>query len=253
MNVSSQKRLGLVIVLALLLTSCGSSKDEDQSHLLVFAAASLTDAFTELASAFEADNPGLTVGINLSGSSTLREQILEGAPADVFASANESNMEKVGAGGAVEGTAQIFVRNSLQIVVPPGNPGGVTGLADFSQSNLLIGLCAEQVPCGGFGREALAKAGVEPSVDTNEPDVRALLTKVEVGELDAGIVYVTDVVSAGDKVEAVTIPAEFNVAATYPIATLKDASNPVQAEAFVTFVLSETGQTILQSHGFSSP
>ena len=124
-------------------------------------------------------------------------------------------------------------------------PAGVTGLADFADADLLIGLCAEEVPCGEFGREALANAGVTPSIDTNEPDVRSLLTKVEAGELDAGIVYVTDVLSAGDAVEGIEIPAEDNVIATYPIAALTDAGNPEVADAFVAFVLSDEGQEIL--------
>ena len=185
----------------------------------MFAAASLTDAFEEVGTAFEAANPGRTVEFNFAASSALREQILAGAPADVFASANTSNMDQVVEGGAAA-EPETFVKNLLQIAVPAGNPAGVTGLADFANADLLIGLCAEEVPCGEFGREALANAGVTPSIDTNEPDVRSLLTKVEAGELDAGIVYVTDVLSAGDAVEGIDIPADDNVIATYPIAAL---------------------------------
>ena len=142
------------------------------------------------------------------------------------------------------------MENQLQIAVPPGNSAGVTGLADFANAALLIGLCAEEVPCGEFGREALANAGVTPSIDTNEPDVRSLLTKIEADELDAGIVYVTDVQSAGDAVEGIDIPAEDNVTATYPIAALTDAGNREVAAAFVAFVLSDEGQEILTSYGF---
>ena len=138
-----------------------------------------------------------------------------------------------------------FVTNQLQIAVPAGNQAGVTGLDDFANADLLIGLCAEEVPCGEFGREALANAGVTPSIDTNEPDVRSLLTKIEAGELDAGIVYVTDVLAAGDAVEGIEIPADDNVIATYPIAALTDAANPEVADAFVDFVLSDEGQEIL--------
>jgi molybdate transport system substrate-binding protein len=155
--------------------------------------------------------------------------------------------------GEVAGDPETFVTNLLQIAVPAGNPGGVTGLDDFGRDDLLIGLCAEDVPCGEFGREALEKAGVTPAVDTNEPDVRALLTKIEAGELDAGITYATDVMSAAGAVEGVDIPDELNVVARYPIAVLAGAPNPEAAEAFVAFVLSEEGQGILREYGFASP
>jgi molybdate transport system substrate-binding protein len=148
---------------------------------------------------------------------------------------------------------EVFVRNLLQIAVPSGNPGEVAGLEDFARDELLIGLCAEDVPCGDFAREALANAGITPSIDTNEPDVRSLLTKVEEGELDAGIVYVTDVLSTGGAVEGVVIPEDQNVTADYPIATLASAPNPDGAGVFVEFVLSDEGQAILGEYGFASP
>jgi molybdate transport system substrate-binding protein len=242
--------LGLVLVAA-----CGGSGEgvESEGELLVSAAASLTDAFGEIGAAFEAANPGVDVVLNLGASSALRGQILEGAPADVFASANTSNMDQVAEAGEVAGEAEIFVTNSLQIAVPAGNPAGVVSLDDFANEELLIGLCAEDVPCGEFGREALASAGVTPSIDTNEPDVRALLTKIEAGELDAGITYVTDVMSTDGAVEGVDIPEESNVVAEYPIAVLAGAPNPDAAAAFVEFVLSEEGQAILTAYGFASP
>ncbi len=191
--------------------------------------------------------------LNLGSSSTLREQILEGAPADVFASANTSNVDQVVEAGENADDPEIFVTNSLQIAVPEGNPGGVTGLADFANEDLVIGLCAEEVPCGEFGREALANAGVTPSIDTDEPDVRALLTKVEAGEVDAGIVYVTDVMSTEGAVEGIDIPEEDNVVAEYPIVALNGAPNPDGAAAFVEFVLSDEGQSILADFGFITP
>jgi molybdate transport system substrate-binding protein len=227
----------------------GSALDGD---ITVFAAASLTDAFDEVGTAFEEANPDVGVDFNYGPSSGLREQILEGAPADVFASADPSNMDQVVEGDAAE-SPQDFATNELQIAVPEGNPGGVEGLDDFADPDLLIGLCAEDVPCGELGREALANAEVTPEIDTNETDVRALLTKVESGDLDAGIVYVTDVLAAGDAVEGVDIPAEDNVTATYPIASLSDAGDAEVAEAFVAFVLSDDGQGILASHGFGEP
>lgn len=237
-------------VLGLVIACSGSSVG---GELLVSAAASLTNAFAEMESAFEEANPDVDVVLNFGSSSALREQILEGAPADVFASANTSNMGQVAEAGELSGEAEIFATNSLQIAVPAGNPGGVTGLEDFAREELLIGLCAEVVPCGDFGRQALDNAGVTASIDTNEPDVRALLTKIEDGELDAGITYVTDVLSTSGTVEGLEIPAEANVVAEYPIATLAGAPNPDAAVAWVEFVLSDEGQAILTSYGFTSP
>lgn len=230
----------------------GGAGDARRTTITVFAAASLTDAFTEIADAFEAADDSVTVELNFAASSALREQILAGAPADVFASANPANMDAlVEAGDAAEPAD--FAENSLQIAVPAGNPAGITGLGDFAEDDLLLGLCAEAVPCGAFGREALADAGVTPSVDTEEPDVRSLLTKIEEGELDAGIVYRTDVLAAGDAVEGIEVPADQNVVTTYPIAPLTGSEHPEAAAAFVAFVLSEEGQAILVAHGFDEP
>jgi molybdate transport system substrate-binding protein len=259
---------------SLLFATCGGDDDDDaadsgdsptteagapaesalEGDVTVFAAASLTDAFDDVGAAFEEANPDVSVEFNYGPSSGLREQILEGAPADVFASANTSNMDQlVEADAAAD--PQDFVTNQLQIVVPADNPGEVDGLDDFAHGDLLIGLCAEDVPCGEFGREVLVNAEVEPSVDTEEPDVRALLTKVEAGELDAGIVYITDVLSAGDAVEGIDIPADDNVTATYriaSIASLAEAGNAEVAAAFVEFVLSDEGQEILAGYGFGN-
>ena len=259
--------VGLVALL-LVVSSCAGSADETitaatatttaasalEGELLVSAAASLTDAFAEVEAAFEAANPDVDVLLNLGPSSGLREAILEGAPADVFASANTSNMDQVVEVVEASGEPEIFVTNVLQIAVPAGNPGEVAGLEDFASEELLIGLCAEDVPCGDFGRQALENAGVTPAIDTNEPDVRALLTKIENDELDAGIVYVTDVLSSPPgEVEGIDIPAEVNVVAEYPIASLANAPNPEAAAAWIEFVLSEEGQAILTSYGFTSP
>ena len=224
-----------------------------EGEVLVFAAASLTDAFGDVKTAFEKDNPDAEVQLNFGGSSALREQILAGAPADVFASANETNMADVVDADEVEGEPEIFVTNELQIAVPAGNPGKVKGLDDFANDDLLIGLCAVEVPCGDFAREALTGVDVEPAIDTNEPDVRALLTKIGSDELDAGIVYVTDVTSAGDRVEGIDISADDNVVAEYPIAQLAGAPNEAGAKSFTEFVLSDEGQQIFSGYGFGNP
>lgn len=244
---------GKLVTLAMVAIGVAGCGGTTSNEVLVSAAASLTDAFGELESAFETAHPGFDVVVNLGSSSSLREQILEGAPVDVFASANTSNMDQVVAGGEAAGEPATFARNHLQIAVPAGNPAGITGLHDLANEELLIGLCAEKVPCGDFGRQALANADVIAAIDTNEPDVRALLTKIEAGELDAGITYVTDVLSAGGAVEGIVIPDDVNVVAAYPIVTLTSAPNPDGAAAFVAFVLSEPGQAILASYGFTSP
>lgn len=249
---------GLVAVL-LISAACGAGSGIESSdgavkgRVLVSTAASLTDAFAAVGAAFEEANPDVDVLLNVAGSSALREQILEGAPVDVFASASVSDMDQIVDAGDARGEPRIFVRNVLQIAVPAGNPARVIGLVDFAKKGLLIGLCARAVPCGHFGRQALERAGVTAAIDTNEPDVRALLTKIEVGELDAGIVYVTDVASSDGAVDGVDIPEVHNVVADYPITALTDAPNPAAASAFVAFVLSGEAQVILGDHGFLTP
>ena len=231
--------------------ACGG--DAAEESLVVSAAASLDGAFTEIAAVFEDQHPGNDVLLNFAGSSTLREQILEGSPVDVFASANISNMDAVVEAGEVSGQSEVFALNRLQIAVPAGNPAGVESLADFSDEALLIGLCAAGVPCGDFARETLALAGVHPAIDSDEPDVRALLTKIAEGEIDAGITYITDIAASGDDVDGIEIPDDVNVLAEYPIATVASTASPEAAAAFVELVLSETGQAILRGHGFASP
>ncbi|WP_436794559.1 molybdate ABC transporter substrate-binding protein [Actinospongicola halichondriae] len=228
---------------------CGSGSD-DTSNVTVFAAASLADAFVDIEKAFEDAHPDVSVTMNFAGSSSLREQILQGAPADVFASADESNMEVLVAAGAVE-VPEPFASNRLRIVVPSGNPAGIRGLDDFADEGLVLGLCAPEVPCGELSRAVLAAAGIAPSPDTEEPDVRALLTKVEAGELDAAIVYVTDVLAAGDRVEGIELSSADNVVTTYPIAAIGDGTG--EAALFVAFVLGPEGQAILRARGFERP
>lgn len=244
------RRLGLVLlVAAATLVGCGDDGGTEGT-ITVFAAASLTDVFEELADAFEEANPGTTVELSFGPSSGLVTQITEGAPADVIATAATSNMEDLVAADALAGEPTDFATNLLELAVPPGNPGGVDGLDDLADEDLVVGLCHAEAPCGRFAREALEAAGVEASIDTDEEDVRALLTKVEAGEVDVGVVYRTDVRAAGDAVEGVVIPDDENVVATYPIATVEGAANGEGAEAFIAFVLSAAGQAALAEAGF---
>lgn len=249
-----------IAALALVAAGCGSGADAggaedggDRGTVVVFAAASLTDAMDDLAAAFESQSPEYRVEVNVAGSSSLRAQILAGAPADVFASANAEVMAELEVAGAVAGAPTRFATNRLAIAVPAGNPGGVTGLADFGRDELFLGLCDPAVPCGTLADAALAGAGIEPAPDTREPDVRALLTKIEAGELDAGLVYVTDLLVAGDAVEGIELPAGAATDAVYPIALLATAPEPAGGRAFVDFVLSPAGRRILDEHGFGAP
>lgn len=221
------------------------------ASVTVFAAASLTDAFAQVADAFEAANPQTAVELSFAGSSSLREQILAGAPADVFASADEADMDGLEAEGVVS-EPQPFATNRLRIAVPAGNPAGIDDVHDLADPELLVGLCDPRVPCGELARQALDRAGVTASVDTNEPHVRALSAKIAAGELDAGIVYVTDVVSSGGALEGIGIGGA-DVSATYPIATVADSEHHAVAQAFVEFVLGDDGQSILRSFGFGAP
>jgi len=216
----------------------------------VFAAASLTAAFQAMAVAFEKDQPAVKVQLNFSGSATLVQQIQEGAPADVFAAADEVTMQKLVEGGTAAAAPAIFARNTLQIAVARGNPKHITALADLARPGLIIALCGPTVPCGRYALEAFHKAGVALPAASQELDVKAVVSKVAMGEVDAGIVYATDVRAAGGTVEGVDIPAAANVVARYPIVALSTAPSPAVAAAFVAFVLSAHGQQVLGDFGF---
>lgn len=233
-------------------TGCGSGDGGDDGTLLVFAAASLTDAMVEIEQAFEAEHPGLDVELNLAGSASLRAQVLAGAPADVIATANVAVMDDLVAAGAVSGDPVSFATNRLTIAVAEGNPAGIAGLADFARPEPYIGLCAAGVPCGDLADDVLAGAGVEPDVDTREPDVRALLTKIEVGELDAGLVYATDV-DTSDRVEELELTAGTGGESVYPVAVVADTSAPARARSLVEFLTSDRGRSILGDAGFGTP
>lgn len=239
---------GVLLVTAL---ACGGG-EAGTSELVVSAASSLTDVFSKIEVEFELGHPRVDVVLNMGASSSLREQILGGAPVDVFASANPDLMAEISNAGFVLGDAEIFAHNQLVIAVPKGNPGDVDGLDDFSRESLLIGLCAAQVPCGEFARDALEAAAVQPSIDSDEPNVRALLFKLDSAELDAGIVYQSDLSSSSD-VEGISIPEKYNVSTEYVIGVLSGASQQQAASDFVAFVLSGRGRDILIQHGFEVP
>ena len=219
----------------------------------VSAAASLTDAFREIGRRFEAAHPGARVRFNFGASSTLVEQIKQGAPADVVASADDSTMDKATDAGVTAGVPQTFVKNRLEIVVPADNPAGVAGIRDLGRPGVKVVLCADAVPCGRYAAEALQKAAVVVTPSSKEDNVKAVMSKVSLGEADAGVVYVTDVKAGGAKVKGVEIPSDLNVVATYRVASLRAARNPVGARAFVDHLLSPDAQSILNRHGFSSP
>ena len=255
----TRARLALVssvLISVLLLAGCASTPSEPAPStddtlagtVTVFAAASLTGSFQQIADAFTVEHPDVDVVFNFGGSSGLATQIVEAAPADVFAAASPATMKTVSDAGLTEGDPVDFASNVLEIAVAAGNPGGITGLEDFARPEATIALCAVEVPCGAAAANLLGDAGITPSVDTYEQDVKAVLTKVELGEVDAGLVYATDVLEAGvDGIEVDSAPV------TYPIARLEASTNATAADAFVAFVLSDRGQAILQDAGFGAP
>jgi molybdate transport system substrate-binding protein len=251
--------VGVVLsVTALLVAGCGEPAGADAGAgpggltgtLTVFAAASLTDVFTDLGDRLVDDNPDLDVQFNFAGSSALATQITQGAPADVFASANEQQMAVVTDAGLADGEPAVFTENVLEIAVPDGNPAGITGLADFAREDLTLAVCAPDVPCGAAAEEVFGLAGIAAVPDTLEEDVRAALTKVELGEVDAALVYASDVASAGDAVEGIAFPEAEEAVNEYPICTLAAAPNPDAATAFVELVRSDEGRQALQDAGF---
>jgi molybdate transport system substrate-binding protein len=245
-----------VLPVAVLAAACGggnSSSGGDTgspTEIKVFAAASLTAAFNKLGSDFTAANAGTKVTFNFAGSQALATQVQQGAPADVLASADTTNMTKV---ADLVGTPRNFASNLLRIVVAKGNPKGVEGLSDLARSDLKVVLAAPDVPAGKYARQALGAQHITVKPVSLEDNVKAVVTKVSLGEADAGVVYVTDVTAGGDKVEGVDIPADQNVPATYPIATVKASTHQAQARAFMALVLSDQGQQVLKSYGFLPP
>jgi molybdate transport system substrate-binding protein len=249
-----RKRFLLLAVVAALLTACGSIPSPSTTTLSgtasVFAAASLTDSFKALGAAFQAAHSGTTVQFNFAGTPTLVTQIEQGASADVFASADTTNMTKLKADGFTGGESQVFAHNKLEIVVAAGNPKHITGLADLAKPGVIYITEAAPVPAGKYALQILASAGVKVTPKSLETDVKSVVSKIELGEADAGIVYTTDVKAAGTKVTGVPIPDSVNVIATYPIVAVKGAKSSALGNAFIAYVLSADGQATLQTFGF---
>jgi molybdate transport system substrate-binding protein len=220
-------------------------------EITVFAAASLTASFREAGAAFESAHPGVKVTFNFGGSSTLVQQILQGAPADVFASADTSNMKKLTDANVTTATPIAFATNRLQIIVAKGNPRNIRTVADLANTKLIVVSSGPEVPIGKYAQQVFDKAGLTVTPKSLEPDVKAIVNKVTIGEADAGIVYATDVLAAAGNAEGVVIPDDINVTATYPMSVLKDAKNPATAAALAAFVTSDQGRAILSKYGFT--
>jgi molybdate transport system substrate-binding protein len=253
--------VAVLVAVGLVMAGCGAGDDgaaggtgdgRVTGSVTVFAAASLTESFTRIARDFEAANPGVTVTLNLAGSSALANQITQGAPADVFASAAPKNMATVTEAGDADGTPVVFARNQLVIAVPSGNPKGVSGLADLARPGVKVALCADQVPCGAAARTALTAAGVALTPVTLEQDVKGALAKVKLGEVDAALVYRTDARAASTDVTGVEFPESARAINDYPIVALKGAPNRPGARAFVAYVRSTPAQTVLAEAGFQA-
>lgn len=253
-----------VVAPALVLAGCGKSSPKSAAitttsaptkltgSLTVFAAASLTEAFNDEKTALSTSAPGLRLTYSFAGTSALVQQIQQGAPADVFASADQKNMQALVAARLVE-APRTFARNKLEIAVAPNNPKHVTGLADLARSDLRVVLVASNVPAGAYSQQALTAAGITVEPKSQELDVKSALAKVTAGEADATIVYVTDVEAAGGKADGVEIPDSQNVIAVYPIAVVKASTHHDAAAAYVDEIVSGTGQEALRSRGFLPP
>ena len=256
---------GLVVALsaAALLAGCSSSNTAETStsspaagatgDLTVFAAASLKSTFTDLGKKLEADNPGTTVTFSFAGSSDLVTQLTQGAPADVFASADTKNMTKAVDAGLLAGDPVNFATNTLTIVTTKGNPKNIASFADLAKPGTSVVVCAPQVPCGSAAEKVEQATGVTLAPVSEESAVTDVLGKITTGQADAGLVYVTDAAGAGDEVTSVPFPESSGAVNTYPIATLKDSKNAATAQKFVELVTGPEGQKVLAAAGFAAP
>ena len=242
-------RMALAFLIALTFTACTPA---DAPSITVFAASSLTDSFTELCELFEKENSSYNVVVSFGASSTLATQLINGAPADVFASASQQNMTVALDAGVVDDPAA-FARNTLTIAVPGDNPADVDSLDDLASPSTKVAVCQPAAPCGVLATKVFANAGLHVTPVTQEADARAVLTKVVLGEVDAGLVYATDAIAAGDRVASVEIPAALNASTDYQIAVVTDSGDRAIAQAFVDLVLSERGASVLADAGFARP
>lgn len=251
----------LVVTTAVGLAACGSGSADTTAAstsgvggpITVFAAASLTESFTQIGKDFEAANPGTTVTFSFAGSSALANQVNQGAPADVFASAAPANMTAVTDAGSADGTPRTFAKNQLVIAVPKGDPKNITTLAGLADPGVKVALCAPQVPCGAAAQQALQAGNVDVTPVTQEQDVKAALSKVTLGEVDAALVYRTDAKAAAGDVDAVEFPESAGAVNEYPIVVLENGPNKAGGRAFVTYVLSEPAGKVLSAAGFQAP
>jgi molybdate transport system substrate-binding protein len=247
----SKLRITVAALIALvLLAGCGQAAAPQQRTLTVLAAASLTESFDELGNRFTAQHPDVRVQFDYQGSSTLAEQIRQGRQADVFASADTKNMDKV---RDLVGAPETFATNKLTIVVPPGNPAHIASLADLAAPGRTVVVCAPQVPCGSATQEVTRLSGTQLKPVSEEDDVKSVLQKVVAGEADAGLVYVTDARAAGTQVQAVDFPESQQVTNTYPIATINAAPELQLAAEFMAFARGPVGREVLANHGFGTP
>lgn len=251
---------GLAVVLAAACSSPsqapstgGSSAAPQARTLTVFAAASLTESFTTLEKTFEQQNPGVDVVLNYGGSSDLAQQIVNGAPADVFAAASDSTMKTVTDAQLTAAAPSIFATNVLQIATAPGNPKGITAFADLAEPDITTVVCAPQVPCGSAATKIEQSTGVDIPAVSEEPDVKSVLSKVSTGNADAGLVYVTDVNAAKGQVEGVNFPEASSATTNYPIAVVKNAPQAELAQRWVQLVEGQTGTDTLAAQGFGKP
>ncbi len=258
---------GIMAITASALAGCGSGASSGSpaspaagssppaalsGSITVFAAASLQEAFTTIGKQFEAAHPGVKVTFSFGASSTLADQIISGAPADVFASASPKNMQQIVTAGDASNPVN-FVKNVLELAVPPGNPAHVTSVNDLAKPSVKVALCQPQVPCGATAAKVFGHAKITVKPVTLQPDVKSVLTQVELGNVDAGVVYVTDVNAAGRKVVGIQIPASVNASTEYPIATVSKSGNAATAQAFVAYVLSPAGRSVLSAAKFERP
>ncbi len=247
-------------------SAAAATEPKISGNLTIFAAASLTEAFNEMKTEIEAANPGTSITLNFAGSSALRTQILQGAQPDVFASADQANMDPVVKAGDISGDTSIFAENRLVVLIPKDNPGNIKNLKDLANPGLKIVLAQQQVPVGNYARQALDKLSADPAygsdfkskvlanLASNELNVKDVVAKVQLGEADAGIVYKTDASSADQsKVTTIDIPDQYNILAQYPIGVVKGASNSNGANAFIQYLLSPAGQAVMNKYGFVSP